>query len=176
MNPESIDNEKHVVDPEMLETTPLKEVESLGGISQEKEHEMMHPQEVAAKEEAHQEKIAEVRKGIFAKLKESFFGNKEVNLAKDVNEDIKSLTITKVYDAGLGGLGNMSTNALREYERMISKYNLGEDGIHAFEQVRALSSEISQMQAGPEKVAKTEELNSAKGAFFASMRDAAEKK
>jgi hypothetical protein len=93
MNPESIDNEKNVVNPEVLEATPLKEVESLGGISQEKEEQIMHPQpqeEVMAKQEAHQEKIEETRKSIFNKFKELFSGNKEEDFTKDMKTKIKA--------------------------------------------------------------------------------------
>ncbi len=149
-----------------------------GGVSLEKaqgDSDVMNPVEITKKNE-HEKKVEEVKKSLFAKFKEKIFGSNEsgnIDL-NTVTEDIKSLNIKVNFDAGLGGLGNFGTSALAGYEKMISKYNLGEKGNEVLGELRSLADTLSKMPNSQEKVEKTMQFNNKRFEFFNLMKQQVE--
>lgn len=92
MNPEqeNIEQQNHVVNPEMLEPTSLRQVEQMGGITEEKQAEIMNPAPAVEAPHIKEEKVAEIKKSIFAQFKERIFGNKEDEFTKDMKTKIKA--------------------------------------------------------------------------------------
>lgn len=162
---------------EQLAHEAVESIGAEGGISRERAHDNTPVDlENQKKNVAHEEQIKEVKKSIFAQFKDKFFGSSESGKI-DLNtatEDIKSLNIKVNFDAGLGGLGNFGTSALAGYEKMISKYDLGEEGKSVFSELRSLADGLSKMPNGQEKVEKTMEFNDKRFEFFNLMKQKAE--
>ncbi len=149
-----------------------------GGVSLEKAQDVSHVMHSVetSKNREHEEKIQEVKKTLFEKFKEKIFGSNEsgnIDL-NTVTEDIKSLNIKVNFDAGLGGLGNFGTSALAGYEKMISKYNLGEKGNEVLGELRSLADTLSKMPNSQEKVEKTMQFNNKRFEFFNLMKQQVE--